>query len=241
MKKLYILLFLLPFLFSAQILEGYPPYQVPYNGGYEEYYKDFHEIVTAKNLQPCENKGEFYQLKLLINADRSVSFIKDHNTQNIEKNKCAYNLAREVAQYQKNWNAAKVDGIPQPAVASFLIFPDDLFENYQENYSPNFRMPIYGNYKGNGQEEFRKGIVNRIDLRRFDWNDRFDIIFEFIITKDSKLENIVMIRSSSMDEFDKQVVFGIKSTAKRWKAATINGIPVDCKYRLRLNAITDPL
>lgn len=241
MKKLYFLFFFIPFLFSAQILENFPKYQVPYQGGYEGFYKDFHEIAIAKNLQPCENKGEFYQLKLLINEDKSVSFIKDHNTQNIENNKCAYNLAREAAQYLKGWNAATVDGFPKAAVANFLIFPDDLFGNYQENYTPNFKMPIYGNYKGNGQEEFRKGIVNRIDLRRFDWNDKFDVIFEFIITKDNKLENIVMIKSSSMVEFDKQVVFGIKSTAKRWKAATVNGIPVDCKYLLRLNAITDPL
>ena len=241
MKKLYFLLFLLPYLFSAQILEQYPAYQVPYIGGYEAYYKDFHEIATEKNLQPCENKSEFYQLKLLINADKTVSFIKDHNAQNIENNKCAYDLAREVAQSQKAWNAATVDGFPKAAVASFLIFPDDLFQNYKKGYTPSFKLPIYGNYKGNGWEEFRKGIVNRIDLRRFDWNDRFDVIFEFIITKDSKLENIVMIKSSSMVEFDKQIIFGIKSTAKRWKAATVNGIPVDYKYRLKLNAVTDPL
>ena len=241
MKNSYLLLILFPFFYSAQILEQYPKNQTPYIGGYEAFYKEVHEIALQKSLKPCENKDEFYQLKLLINADKSVSFIKDHNTQNIENNKCDYNLAREAAQYLKGWNAATGDGFPQAAVASFLIFPDDLFENYQENYSPNFRMPIYGNYKGNGQEEFRKGIVNRIDLRRFDWNDKFDVIFEFIITKDNKLENIVMIKSSSMVEFDKQVVFGIKSTAKRWKAATVNGIPVDCKYLLRLNAITDPL
>ena len=131
MKKLYFLLFLLPYLFSAQILEHYPAYQIPYIGGYEAYYKDFHEIVTEKNFQPCENKSEFYQLKLLINADKTVSFIKDHNAQNIENNKCAYDLAREVAQSQKAWNAATVDGFPKAAVASFLIFPDDLFQNYK--------------------------------------------------------------------------------------------------------------
>ena len=44
-----------------------------------------------------------------------------------------------------------------------------------------------------------------------------------------------------MAEFDKQVVFGIKSTGKRWKAATMNGKPVDYRYQLTLNAVTDPL
>ena len=237
-----ILLFLMISNFSyAQVLEHFPRYQVPYHGGYESFYKDFHHIVVEKKLEPCSQKGEFYQLKLLINTDQSVSFIKDFSEQNIAKNKCAYHLAREVAQYQKNWNAATVDGTAQAAVATFVIFPDDLFENYKEGYLPQFSNPIYGNYKGNGAEEFRKGIVNRIDLRRFDWNDRFNVIVEFIITKESKIENITMIKSSSMAEFDKQVVFGIKSTGKRWKAATMNGKTVDYRYRLTLNAVTDPL
>lgn len=120
-------------------------------------------------------------------------------------------------------------------------FPDDLFENYREGYTPQFTYPIYGKYDGNGAKEFRKGITNRIDTRRFDWNDRFNVIVEFIITKESTIENIVMIKSSSHDELDKQIVFGIKSTKKQWKAAIINGKPVDYRYRLQLNASTDPL
>ncbi|KIA89297.1 hypothetical protein [Kaistella jeonii] len=241
MKKLYFLIFFFPLMISAQILEYFPNYQVPYIGGYESYYKDFHDIIVAKNLEPCSNKEEFYQLKLLINANKSVSFIKDHNEQNVAKNKCAYTLAREVAQSQKNWNAAIVDGFPKAAVATFLIFPADLFENYQDGYLPKFSYPTYGNYKNNGVEEFRKGIVNRIDVRGFDWNDRFNIIAEFIITKEGKIENIVMIKSSSMIEFDKRIVYGIQSTKKMWKPATVNGKPVDYRYRLTLNAVTDPL
>ena len=50
-----------------------------------------------------------------------------------------------------------------------------------------------------------------------------------------------MIKSSSHEELDKQIVFGIKSTKKLWKPATINGQPVDYRYRLQLNAVTDPL
>ncbi len=241
MKKIHFLLFLLPILFSAQILQEFPKSQVPYLGGYNAFYKDFHDVIIAKNLETCSQKGEFYQLKLLINKDNSVNFIKDYSEENIAKNKCAYDLSREVVQSLKNWNAAKVDGMPQSAVATFVVFPDDLFDAYQEGYMPNITGPIYGNYKGNGAEEFRKGIVNIIDLRRFDWNDRFSVIVEFIITKDSKIENIKMIKSSSMDEFDKKIIYGVKSTAKRWKPATVNGKPVDFKYQLTLTAVTDPL
>lgn len=241
MKKIYFILVLLPFLLSAQILHDFPKYQVPYVGGYNAFYKDFHHVIVAKNLEPCSQKGQFYQLKLLINKDNSVNFIKDYSEDHIAKNKCAYDLSREVVQSLKSWNAAKVDGFPQSAVATFVVFPDDLFDDYQDGYVPNITGPIYGKYKGNGAEEFRKGIVNRIDLRRFDWNDRFSVIIEFIITKDSKIENIKMIKSSSMDEFDKKIIYGVKSTAKRWKPATVNGKPVDYKYQLTLTAVTDPL
>lgn len=238
---MYYIFLIVPFFFSAQILQQFPRYQTPYVGGYKAYYKDFHDIILAKSLQPCSDKEQYYQLKLLINKDNSVSFIKDHNDQNIAKNKCAYDLAREVAQYQKNWNAALVDGIPVDAVADFSVFPADLFENYTQGYTPNFTSPIYGDYRGNGAEEFRKGIINRIDVRRFSWNDKFSVIIDFIITKESKIENFLVIKSSSMVEFDNQIISGIKSTKKRWKAATINGKPVDYRYRLTINAITDRL
>ena len=241
MTKYFYFLVIFSIAIKAQILQEFPRNQVPYKGGYENYYKDFHDIIVEKNLQPCSNKGEIYEFKVLINDDNSISFIKDYSSDYIAKNKCAYDLAREVAKHQTNWNAAKVYDIPKAAVASFLVFPDDLFEDYKDGYLPQFSFPIYGKCKGNGAKEFRNGITNRIDTRRFDWNDRFNVIVDFIITKDSKIENIVMIKSSSNEELDKQIVFGIKSTKKQWKAATVNGQPVDYRYRLQLNAVTDPL
>lgn len=241
MTKYFLLLFIFPVLLSAQILQEFPRNQFPYKGGYENYYKDFHDIIVEKKLQPCSNKGEIYEFKVLINEDNTISFIKDYSSDYIARNKCAYDLAREVAKHQTNWNAVKVYDVSKAAVASFLVFPDDLFENYQVGYVPQFSYPIYGKYEGNGAKEFRNGITNRIDTRRFDWNDRFNVIVDFIITKDSKIENIVMIKSSSNEELDKQIVFGIKSTKKQWKAATVNGQPVDYRYRLQINAVTDPL
>jgi len=240
MQKIYFLITFFPFLISAQILEHYPRNQVPYIGGYESYYKDFHDIIKDQDLQPCTGKTEFYQLNLLVNPDQTISFIKDHNEKNIAKNKCAYDLAREVAKHQTNWKSATVDGISKSAIATFYIFPDDLFERYYEGYYPAINFPQYGNYENHGIEEFRKGIINRIDVRGFDWNDRFNVIVEFVITKEAKIENIVMIKSSSNTEFDKRIANGILSTKKKWKPATINGKPIDYRYRLTLNAITDP-
>ncbi len=239
--KLLTILFLIAAIFiNAQVLEQYPRSQVPYLGGYEGYYTDFHKIVTEKNLAPCANEEEFYQFSILINPDNSVNFIKDHNAKNIAKNKCAYNLAREVAQSQKNWNPATVGGVKQAAVATFMIYPADLFDSYREGYTPAMTFPAYGKYKNNGMEEFRKGIVNRIDTRGFSWDDRFDVIVDFVITKNSEIEDIIIIKSSSSEVLDKRIVYGIQSTKKKWTPAMINGKSIDYKYRLILHAVTDP-
>ena len=239
--KLFCFLFLMSAVFSnAQILEQYPHSQVPYRGGYEGYYSDFHKIVTEKNIAPCANGEEFYQFSILINPDNSVNFIKDYNANNIAKNKCTYDLAREVAQSQKNWNPAVVEGVKKAAVATFMIYPADLFDTYREGYMPAMTFPVFGKFKNNGMEEFRKEIVNRIDTRGFSWVDRFDVIVEFMITKNSAIEDVIIIKSSSSEEFDKRVVYGIQNTKRKWTPATINGKPIDYKYRLTLHAVTDP-
>ncbi len=225
---------------QGQILPQYPKGQSPYQGGYEAYYKDFHEIVVAKDLKPCANPTEFYQFSLLVNADGSVNFIKDFNHKNSENNKCAYELARTVAREQKNWKPATIDSVPKAAIATFMVFPEDLFQNYVDGYFPAIVYPKYGK-SASGDQEFRKGIVNRIDLRRFSWDDRFEIIVDFIISKDAKITDVVVIKSSSNEELDKRVVYGIRSSEKKWSAATVNGLPIDYKYRLHLSAVTDPL
>lgn len=224
---------------KGQILQQYPRSQVPYVGGYEAFYEDFHQIVKEKELQPCQKTDEFYQLSLLINANGSVNFVKDHNSNYISANKCAYDLARTAVQYLKKWNPATVDGVAKSAVATFYIFPADFFSDVKPGYYPSIRFPRYGK-TDKGDAEFRKGIVNRIDTRRFSWDDRFEIIADFIISKDSKISDVVIIKSSSSEELDKRVVYGIQSTNKKWTAATVNGVPVDYKYRLKLTAITDP-
>ena len=49
------------------------------------------------------------------------------------------------------------------------------------------------------------------------------------------------ITQTAIGKREKLTVFGIKSIKKLWKPATINGQPVDYRYRLQLNAVTDPL
>ncbi|WP_219729255.1 energy transducer TonB [Kaistella palustris] len=238
-RPLGFLLMMISMAVNGQILNSFPRYQVPYLGGYEGYYSDFHRIINEQNLKPCSDPDEFYQFSVLINPDGSINFIKDHNVKNVSQNQCAHDLAREVARHQQNWNAATVDGFKQPAVAMFLIYPADLFGNYREGYTPDVKFPGYGKFKNNGIQEFRQAIANRTDLRGFSWDDRFDVIVDFVITKNSQIRDVIFIKSSGSDEFDKRIANGIKSTAKRWTPATINGKSVDFTHRITLNAVTD--
>ncbi|WP_312767370.1 hypothetical protein [Epilithonimonas sp.] len=217
-KLFFVLIFLLKFSIAnsqTEVLQRYPENQMPYAGGYIGYYKDLHDIVVEKKLQPCSNKNEIYQFSLLIKPDSSIQFIRDLNPKVVESNKCAYDLAREVAnKYQNGWKPASLNGIAQNAVARFIIFPDDFFNNYREGYYPLFSAPVYNNYGKDNIDRFRKELIAKLDLRRFSWNDIFTVETEFTITKDGKLEDIILTKKTGLDEFDRMIVLTFKGMKK---------------------------
>ena len=55
----------------------YPRGQYPYQGGEAAFCKDFHEIVTKNGFQPCENKEEIYNLKVIIPESGPIKYLKD--------------------------------------------------------------------------------------------------------------------------------------------------------------------
>ena len=239
-QKLLWPLLAFPLFLSSQTVHEFPPAQSPYIGGYEAYYKDFHDIVLEKKLQPCADKSQFYQFSVLINADASINFIKDQHPNYLANNKCASDLAREVAKYQTKWNPAVINGFAQPAIARFTIFPDQIFEKNNTQYSPVVTTPVYNNVGEDHMNHFWKQLKSNMDLRRFRWEDRFTIEAEFIITKEGKLEDILLTKKTGLEEFDRMLFYAFKSMKKKWKPATVNGIPVDFRYKYHLTATTDP-
>lgn len=240
MKYILFLFFTNICFFPAQeILQKYPTGQTPYIGGYQAYYKDFHQIVQEKNLKPCSNPNEIYLLRLVVLPDSSIQFVKDLNEKYVSNNKCAYNLAREVAKYQKGWNPAKINGVNQAAVASFLIYPDDIFNGYQIGYFPTYTPPIYSSPEKN-KNSFPRDFVIRFNKKRFNWYDHFLIQAEFVVTKEGKVKDIVMLKPSGVYEFDKEVENTIRILAKYWKPATMNGKAIDERYSFSIRGITDP-
>lgn len=242
-KLILAVLFVLNFLIAnsqTQILQKYPKNQIPYEGGYRGYYKDFHDIVIEKGLKPCSNSFEMYQFSVLVTADADIKFIKDFNEKGVQENKCSYDLAREVAKHQKGWVPATVDGVKQNAIATFVVYPDDIFNRYSEGYVPAISLPVYNDKGGKHMEFFWKELKNNLEMKRFDWNNTFSMDVDFTITKEGQLEDIFLSKPTGLAEFDKMIIYGFKRMKKKWNPASINGIPVNYRIRYTINGVTDP-
>lgn len=235
--KLYKNLFcLLPAFLSLSLgaqYHVYPKNQTSYKGGDTQFYKEFHQILVDKNLQPCENKKELYQLKVIVAEDGTVKNLKDdHNSQMAVESKCAYDLSREVLKYLNNWQPPEINGVKKQAIASFYIFPDDLFENYKEGY--NLDAAETNGLPG-GVNQFRAEVSKKINLDGFNWEKPFLLTVLFVINREGKMEDVRLEESSGNPEFDKRIINGVKSVRKKWNPATINGVPVKYRFRLPLS------
>lgn len=226
---------------QTQILQKYPKNQIPYKGGYVGYYKDFHDIVIEKKLLPCNNAQEMYQFSILITPDAEVKFIKDFNEKGVQQNKCTYDLAREVAKHQKGWIPATVNNFKQNAIATFVIYPDDIFTRYTEGYTPDLILPVYNENKEKNKDIFWKELKNNLDLKRFDWNNTFSVDVDFTITKEGKLEDIFLSKPTGLAEFDQMITYGFKRMKKKWTPASINGLPIDYRIKFTIGGVTDPV
>lgn len=216
----------------------YPKDQFPYIGGEAQFYKDFHQILISKNLKPCENKDEMYNLKVIIATDSSIKYLKDDsNKEMAEKNKCTYDLGLEVVSYMNKWKPAFVDGEKRQSIAHFYIIPNDLFENYKEGYVPQGNAANFGGLAG-GVNAFRQEVVKRVDLRGYQWDKPFKMLVTFVVNKEGEMEDFQVVQSSGLPEFDQRVINGIKSIKgkkHKWNPATINGQPVKYRFRLPLS------
>lgn len=213
----------------------YPKGQEAYTGGEVQFYKDFHQILIDKKLKPCENKSEFYYLKVLVNENSTVNYVKEETDTEMEtKNKCAHDLSLEVLEHMDRWNPVIVDGVKKKAVSSFFIFPDALFENYKEAYVPEVYPASFESLPG-GINKFREEVARRIDLRGFEWKSAFKLVVIFVVERDGRINDIKLEQSSGIEEFDNRIIEGIKSVRKKWTPGKINGVPVRYRFRLPLN------
>ncbi|MCW3169377.1 energy transducer TonB [Chryseobacterium sp. 09-1422] len=224
---------------SAQVAEPlyyyYPHGYEPYKGGDKEFYKDFHQILLDKNMEPCENKNELYLMKVIVTEEGSVKYLKDEmNSGMAENNKCAYNLGLQVVKYMNKWKPLEVDSAKKQGVASYHIFPDALFENYKEGYTVESEPALLEGLP-DGINKFRSEVVKKIHLDGFQWKQSFKLVALFTVNTEGVIEDITLENSSGVPEFDKRIISGIKNVKKKWSPAKIHGVPVRYRFRLPMS------
>ena len=218
--------------FAQDIYEQYPAGQTDYIGGNVQFYKDFHQVLKDKKLQPCENKKEAFSFRIVVYPDKKIKYVKSEDAESLEKNKCAFELTKEVAKYLTGWNPAIVDGNKVAAVTSFWIIPHELFQELPQGYDPINDMEM-ATYEG-GINNFRKKVFQSIDLSRFTFTGTFRLEVTFIVETDGKMSDVQLAQSTGLKAFDDMVIKSISQIRNKWTPGNIHGIPVRYRFRLPL-------
>ncbi|QFG54201.1 energy transducer TonB [Chryseobacterium sp.] len=223
------LVFLFPVITAAQILEKYPYGQGFYDGGLNRLNEELKEIARAQSLKPCAETGERYPMAVLVNPDGRARFIKDFDTLNIQRNKCAYEMSRKLFPHLKGWRAATVDGKPVKAVAMVNIVPNVIFSETRK-VTPD--IIIEPNYKkGNGN--FHSQVKHILESSLAYNVDRRKVELAVVISPDGKIDD-VQIRNTQLSEINNnKLAAAIKSIKGVWRPGSVNGIPV--RYTLLMN------
>lgn len=108
----------------------------------------------------------------------------------------------------------------------FTLFSLNLFA--QETVKNSYEREMPG-----GMNSFRAEVAKQIDLSGFVWNEPFNLVVNFTVSKEGKMENIKLEESSGNAEFDQRILDGIKRIRKKkWTPAHRNGEPVESFFRL---------
>ncbi|MFP3592229.1 energy transducer TonB [Chryseobacterium sp. SIMBA_038] len=232
-KFILILLMLISLIYNAQqIIDKYPHGIESYKGGNKQFYKDFHDILVEKNIKPCENKNEYYAIDVAIYPDSTIKFVKDDDTLSIQKNKCAYEVTREVFKYLKGWNPLVVDEKQYTAISRHMIFPDYLFEKYKEDYDIKdyYKLPEFIDGGINGFRQKLTKVFNSSAIK----SGYFQVVVTFEIDENGNMEKPYLTKESENKSFNKEALNSVGRIKGKWKPATLHGIPIRSKFNLPL-------
>ena len=225
-KKLLLLslLFLIKNLYcQIEVLESYPYGQNFYVGGIYQLNKEMVQIVKAQKLLPCE-KGEKYSVKVIVYDNSTINYVKDFDTLEIKKNKCAFDFSRQLFPYLKKWMPAKENGKFVAAIAKIDVMPFYLFHSKDDPKDNVMKNPT-----------FKKGIeafgfeVKSIFERYIKRNEDKRVSLTFVVTENGEMEDFKI--EGDFSENDKKSIISSLSRIKgKWNPATFNNIP----YRARM-------
>ncbi|MCT2408372.1 hypothetical protein NZD88_12545 [Chryseobacterium antibioticum] len=227
------ILFLLLAIFSSQIiyaqmtvLEDYPKDQYFYEGGAVDFYKEMHEYLINNKLKECGEK-EIYQPRIIITKEAGVKLVKDNDTANIAKNKCAYNLSKEVIKNLKHWNPAEVKGNKMGAVTEFVFYPKDLMSNYKQGY--NADAFIQSAQYPDGLKKFKSDFHDNFMSLFADYHINGEINLEIYVSGEGHITNPRIYPEVDNKNFNISFLRTLSRLKKTWKPAFYSNIPIKQK------------
>lgn len=218
-------------LFYSQEVSRFPADQHSYMGGREFFYRDFHKVVTERNLKQCKKDKDFYSAPVLVNVDGTAQLYKS-DKQSESDSGCTAKLVEEVVKNMKGWLPAKIKGTPVPAVSYYFIYPDALFDKYQEGYKPD-NFAESAEFPG-GIEKFREEVIKRIDVSDYyvKGKGKVTVKVRFVVSEKGIIEEIALAETSGFQEYDDMLLRAVKKTRQVWTPAKIHGIPVPDRFAI---------
>lgn len=224
MKQIITLLSLfVVFLSKAQVLDEYPKKQDFYEGGITNFYKEAHEYLISNKVKEC-GENEIYQPRILITKEAEVKWVRDFDTLNIARNKCAYNLSREIIKNLNHWKGAEVKGEKVGAITEFIIYPKDLMSNYKSGYNAyTFVRPAE---YATGMKEFRKDFHDNFMALFEDYHINGKLKLEFYIDQEGHIVNPSFYPVINDKSFSHDFMRSLARVKKVWKPALYGVIPI---------------
>lgn len=219
------------------IYEGYPYGQEAYVGGNKQLYKDIHQVLLDNKFEKCIDSTQSYKVKLIVKQDASILFVKNSDSVYIHKNKCAYELSKQVLKYLTNWKAAEHKTGKLNAMYEFDFFPSDLFENYEENYIGIHIDKSIPQFPG-GIEEFRKQFQKNFNTSDINFKGTIKSEIFFSIGLDGSLTNIIVKTNPYNSKFEKNILEAIKRIKGKWilpKSYSSQGKPYQMRFPISFN------
>ncbi|CAD0225819.1 energy transducer TonB [Chryseobacterium sp. JV274] len=215
------------------VYSRYPDGQQAYIGGNIKLYKDIHELIGKKKLNPCDNKKELYIAEVVVYPDKTIKLLKKSNIESARKNKCAFELSQAVLEDLQGWIPAELDGKKVPVIQKIIMFPDSLFENYKEGYDPMNYYDRIAEFPG-GNAVFKEQFSRKVSTNGFKF-DRFGRIYlKFKVDKNGKAFDFIVNPTSGNIGFDRMVINAAKSIKGTWRPGNIHGVNVETKLEIPL-------
>ncbi len=218
------------FFFAQETIPYYSKDEDFYKGGLENFYKEIHEVIVNKKLLQCENKRAFVYQKFLVTEIGEFKKVKDLLDGNINSDKCTEDLLNKILPELNNWIPAKKRSENIIAQSSFIFFPEDLFDNYKENYNPK---KLYADsFFIGGVNAFRIEVAKKVDISGYNASGKVMVVISFVVDIDGSVIDVKVEESSGLKEFDDEFVFAVKSVNRKWTPAKINGKPVKQRFKI---------